>query len=190
MACAPYIRAIRETFRDPVPTGMSRRRPRLRAWRHLLHCAGRQALRATVCGSTSERRLVDWHAGTRGDAPASLARGGGDQHGVHRATQRDIPGTPRAAGASGRALARHTLTLQRGDVSWLVPSTTSARRMRVCALSPPGRRRLPRTPAMAAGITDHCWTCARTAVVSRAAISLDAAQAAWTSFSRPCRHLI
>src|SRR5947208_16716887 len=30
-----YIRAIRETFRDPVPTGKGGR-PRLRPWRHVL----------------------------------------------------------------------------------------------------------------------------------------------------------
>ena len=38
-----YLRAIRETFRDPVHTGTGGR-PRLRPWRNILHRASRQAL--------------------------------------------------------------------------------------------------------------------------------------------------
>jgi transposase-like protein len=44
-----YLRAMRETLRDPVPTGQSGR-PRLRRWRHVMIAPSGQALRATACG--------------------------------------------------------------------------------------------------------------------------------------------
>jgi hypothetical protein len=52
-----YIRAIRETFRDPVHTGKGGR-PRLRRWRHVLiaHVVKRYERRCVV---ETERRMVD-----------------------------------------------------------------------------------------------------------------------------------
>src|SRR5882724_12960949 len=52
-----YIRAIRETFRDPVPTGKGGR-PRLRPWRNVLiaQVVKRYARRRVVA---TERRIVD-----------------------------------------------------------------------------------------------------------------------------------
>src|SRR2546425_3128323 len=52
-----YIRAIRETFRDPVPTGKGGR-PRLRPWRHVLiaQVVQRDQARRVVA---TERRIVD-----------------------------------------------------------------------------------------------------------------------------------
>ena len=52
-----YIRAMRETLRDPVHTGMGGR-PRLRAWRNVLiaHVVKRYERRRVV---ETERRLVD-----------------------------------------------------------------------------------------------------------------------------------
>jgi transposase-like protein len=52
-----YIRAIRETFRDPVPTGQSGR-PRLRPWRNVLiaQVVKRYERRRVV---DTERRMVD-----------------------------------------------------------------------------------------------------------------------------------
>src|SRR5438105_14328104 len=52
-----YIRAIRETFRDPVPTGEGGR-PRLRPWRHILiaQVVKRYARRCVV---ETDRRIVD-----------------------------------------------------------------------------------------------------------------------------------
>ena len=51
------IRAMRETFRDPVPTGKGGR-PRLRPWRHVLiaQVVKRDARRCVVA---TERRIVD-----------------------------------------------------------------------------------------------------------------------------------
>ena len=60
--------------------------------------SSRQTLRASACRRHGASHCR-WHAGTRRDAQASLARRRGEQYGVHRAAERDIPGTPRAAGA-------------------------------------------------------------------------------------------
>ena len=83
-----YIRAIRETFRDPVRTG-AQGRPRLRPWRNVWPCPGGEALRPAVC---CRRRAPyrGWHARARGDAQASDPRGRRDQHRVHRAAERDV----------------------------------------------------------------------------------------------------
>ena len=63
-----YIRAIRETFRDPVHTGTGGR-PRLRPWRHVLHRPSREALRATACRRRSNAALsmARRHAWRRSD---------------------------------------------------------------------------------------------------------------------------
>jgi hypothetical protein len=76
-----YIRAIRETFRDPVRTET------LRA------AAGRRD-RAAHCR---------WHARTGRDVKASVARGRRDQYRVHRAAQRNVSG---AAGVADPTRAR------------------------------------------------------------------------------------
>ena len=75
-----YIRAIRETFRDPVHTGKGGR-PRQRPWRHVLiaQVVKRYERRRVV---ETERRIVD-DACTRGDAPTPVARRWDDQHRVH-----------------------------------------------------------------------------------------------------------
>ena len=84
-----YIRAMRETFRDPVHTGTGGR-PRLRPWRHVLI--------AQVVKRYERRR------GSRPHAALSMARrhasrrsGGarkvrGHQHGVYRAAACDVRG--------------------------------------------------------------------------------------------------
>src|SRR5918912_1253983 len=105
-----YIRAIRETFRDPVHTGQGGR-PRLRPWRNVLiaQVVKRYERRRMV---ETERRIVD---GT----PARLetlrrrSQGGGVSNTAYierlNATFRErlAPLARRC-----RALARHTLTLQ------------------------------------------------------------------------------
>src|SRR5262249_33422971 len=67
-----YIRAIRETFRDPVHTGQGGR-PRLRRWHNVLiaQVVKRYERRR---GGGAENPLV---GGTRGDPPTPGARGGG-----------------------------------------------------------------------------------------------------------------
>ena len=86
-----YIRAIRETFRDPVYTGVQGR-PRLRPWRNL--CM------AQVVKRTAQRRVVDVARRIVNGTPArveTLRRrsygGWGDQYRLHRATQRHLPRT-------------------------------------------------------------------------------------------------
>jgi len=75
-----YIRAMRETLRDPVHTGKGGR-PRLRPWRHVFiaQVVKRYERRRVVNGASHCR----WHTGTRGDAPTPLARRRGYQHGLH-----------------------------------------------------------------------------------------------------------
>jgi hypothetical protein len=144
-----YIRAIRETFRDPVPTGKSGR-PRRRPWRHvcIAQVVKRYERRRVV---ETERRLVD---GTpaRVETLRRRSQGAGVINTAYierlNATFRErlAPLARRC-----RALARHTLTLHEGMFvvgtvyNFCTPheSLHLARKM---------------TPAMAAGITDHCWT--------------------------------
>src|SRR5205807_6788027 len=109
--CA-YIRAIRETFRDPVHTGEGGR-PRLRPWRHILiaQVIKRYERRRVV---ETERRIID---GTPARVETLRHRSQGD--GVINTAYIERLNAPfRARLASltrrGRALARRTLTLQHG----------------------------------------------------------------------------
>lgn len=145
-----YGRAMRETWRDPVPTGQSGR-PRLRPWRHVLiaQVVTRDARRRVV---DTARRVVD---GTPARVEPRRRRSPGD--GVsNTASIERLHATLRERLASltrrGRAWARHPLTLPQG--MYLIGTvyhfcTPHAR------LAHAGRGT---TPAMAAGITDHCWT--------------------------------
>jgi transposase-like protein len=75
----------------------------------------RQALRAAT-GGRDRSPYCGWHAGTCGDASTPLARRRDDQHGVHRTAQRDVPGTPRTAGASVPGAGPSDPDTARGDV--------------------------------------------------------------------------
>ena len=124
-----YIRAIRETFRDPVHTGKGGR-PRLRPWRHVLiaQVVKRYERRRVV---ETERRIVD---GTPARVETLRRRSQGDGV-INTAYIERLNATFRERLAPlarrCRALARHTLTLHAGHVSWSGRSITSARRMRV-----------------------------------------------------------
>ena len=83
-----YIRAIRETFRDPVHAGELG--VPAYALAQYLHRAGRQALCAGE-GCRGGAPDYCWYARTRRDPQAPLARRRGDQHGIHRAAERDVP---------------------------------------------------------------------------------------------------
>jgi hypothetical protein len=143
------IRAIRETFRDPVQAGAPGR-PRLRPWRHvcLAQVVKRYAQRRMV---EVERRLVD---GTPAHVEMLRRRSQGDGV-LNTADIERLNATFRERLAPlarrCRALARHTLTLHEG--MFLVGTVDN------CCTP---HERLPHaqktTPAMAAGITDHCWT--------------------------------
>jgi transposase-like protein/IS1 family transposase len=145
-----YIRAIRETFRDPVHTGTGGR-PRLRRWRNVLiaQVVKRYAQRRVV---EVERRIVD---GTpaRVETLRRRSQGGGV---INTAYIERLNATFRERLASltrrGRALARRTLTLQHG--MYLVGTVYNFCTPHESLWRAGGQQ----TPAMAAGITDHCWS--------------------------------
>jgi transposase-like protein len=144
-----YIRAIRETFRDPVHTGQGGR-PRLRPWRHVFiaQVVKRSERRRVVA---TERRIVE---GTpaRVETLRRRSQGGGMINTAYierlNATFRErlAPLARRC-----RALARHTLTLHEG---MFVVGTV----YNFCTPHESLSQAQKTTPAMAAGITDHCWT--------------------------------
>ncbi len=144
------LRAMRETCRDPAPTGQGAR-PRRRPWRHGLIAQGvKRSERRRAVETTP--RLVD---GTPARVETLRQRAQGDGV-IKTADSARLTATCRERLASlthrGRTLARRTLTLQHGLY-------LSATVYPFC--TPPAR--LPHasggtTPAMAAGITDQCWT--------------------------------
>ncbi|HSF34095.1 MAG TPA: hypothetical protein VLK82_27025, partial [Candidatus Tectomicrobia bacterium] len=143
-------RAMRETLRDPVRTG-AHGRPRLRPWRHvgIAQVVQRYAQRR---GVAVERRIV---AGTPARVETRRRRAQGDGV-INTASSERLNATWRARLASlprrGRALARHTRTLQHGRyLSGTVENFCTPH----ASLAHAGGET---TPAMAAGITDHCWT--------------------------------
>ena len=146
--CA-YIRAIRETFRDPVRTGKGGR-PRLRPWRNVLiaQVVKRYERRRVV---ETERRIVD---GTPARVETLRRRSQGDGV-INTAYIERLNATFRAHLAPlarrCRTLARHTLTLHEG--MFLVGTVYN-----FCTPHESLSHVQKTTPAMAAGITDHCWT--------------------------------
>src|SRR5215217_4743684 len=143
------IRAIRETFRDPVPTGTGGR-PRLRPWRHVFiaHVVKRYERRRVV---ETARRLVD---GTPARVETLRRRSQGDGV-INTAYIERLNATFRHRRAPlarrCRALARHTRTLHEG---MFVVGTV----YNFCTPHASLSYAQQTTPAMAAGITDHCWT--------------------------------
>src|SRR5499427_7207069 len=145
-----YIRAIRETFRDPVHTGTGGR-PRLRSWRNVLiaQVVKRYERRRVV---DTERRIVD---GTPARVETLRRRSQGDGV-INTAYIERLNATFRERLASltrrGRALARRTLTLQHG--MYLIGTVYNFCTPHESLCVAGGKQ----TPAMAAGITDHCWS--------------------------------
>jgi hypothetical protein len=144
-----YIRAIRETFRDPVYTGKGGR-PRLRPWRQVFIApvVKRYERRRVVA---TERRMLD---GTpaRVETLRRRSQGGGVINTAYierlHATFRErlAPLARRC-----RALARHTVTLREG--MFLVGTVYN-----FCTPHASLSHTQQTTPAMAAGSTDHGWT--------------------------------
>jgi hypothetical protein len=144
------IRAIRETFRAPVPTGTGGR-PRLRPWRHVLIAPVVKRYERRR-GGEPERRLGD---GTPARVETLSQRAQGDG-GSKTADIERLNATVRERLAAltrrGRALARRPLTLQHGmDLSGTVYTCCPPH----ARLAQAGGKT---TPAMAAGITDHGWS--------------------------------
>src|SRR5215813_9881744 len=144
-----YIRAIRETFRDPVRTGTGGR-PRLRPWRNILiaQVVKRYERRRVV---DTARRIVD---GTPARVETLRRRSQGDGV-INTAYIERLNATFRERLAPlarrCRALARETLTLHEG--MFLVGTVYN-----FCTPHASLSQTRQMTPAMAAGITDHCWT--------------------------------
>ena len=152
-----YIRAMRETFRAPVRPGTGGR-PRRRPGRNVLlaQVVTRYERRRVV---DTERRMVD---GTPARVETLRRRSQGDGV-IKTAYMERLNATFRARLAPlarrCRALARQTLTLEHGlylvgTVYNFCTYPASLRR----AAQATGTGATKRTPAMAAGITDHCWT--------------------------------
>ena len=145
-----YIRAIRETFRDPQATGAPGR-PRLRPWRNLCiaQVVKRYAQRRVV---EVERRIVD---GTPARVETLRRRSHGDGV-INTAYIERLNATFRERLAAltrrGRALARRTLTLQHG--MYMIGTVYNFCTPHASLAHTGGAL----TPAMAAGITAHCWT--------------------------------
>ena len=157
--CQTYVRAIRNTFREPIKTGKPGR-PRLRPWDNIcLAQVVKQYARKRVVAVT--RRLVQ---GTFSQITSLLqqTQGGGQ---INTAYIERLNATFRshivALIRRGHALVRQTGTLY--HAMYLVGSVynfcTYHKSLRL-PLYLPGKRRhwVQRTPALAAGITDHCWT--------------------------------
>ena len=149
MAWSPPSGLCGKPFRDPVQPGKGGR-PRLRPWRNI--CI------AQVVKRDERRRVLEPERRRVDGAPARVEmlrrRSQGDGV-INTAYIARLNATVRAHLAPRarrcRALARHTLTLHEGMFvvgtvyNFCTPheSLDPARKM---------------TPAMAAGITDHCWT--------------------------------
>ena len=153
-----YVTAFRRVFRNPVHTGR-RGRPRL------VLAAGFQL--GQVVKQYAQRRVVSVRQrvveGTVAGIAAVLAATGTGQ-GIHTAYIERLNATFRSCLAPlvrrGRAIAHKVETLQAGmylvgcayNFCW---EHSSLRRLAPAAA---GRKWQGRTPAMAAGLTDHRWT--------------------------------
>ena len=153
-----YLTAFLRVFRDPVYTGR-RGRPRLvLAVGFQLGQVVKQSAKRRVVGV--KQRVVE---GTAAGIVAVLAATG-TGHGLHTAYSERFNATRRSALAPlvrrGRALAHKEETLTAGrylvgcayNFGWAHDS------LRVPAAAGSGRKWQERTPAMAAGLTEHPWT--------------------------------
>jgi transposase-like protein len=155
---ASYVTAFLRVFRDPVRTG-GPGRPRLKLASGLLigqvikHTAQRHVVGVT-------RRVVRGTA----DAIAGVLRATGTGTGINTAYIERLNATFRGAMAAlvrrGRAIAHTQATLQAGMflVGCLYNFCWEHDSLRLEVGSEEGRRWRGRTPAMAAGLTDHRWT--------------------------------
>jgi transposase-like protein len=145
-----YVRAIRETLRDPERTG-AHGRPRLRSWRNV--CI------AQVVKRYAQRRVVDVERRSVEGTPArveTLRRRAQGDGVINTAYIERLNATFRERLASltrrGRARARRTLTLQHG--MYRIGTVDNFCTPHASLAQAGGKT----PPAMAAGITDHCWS--------------------------------
>ena len=152
-----YVSVIRRVFRDPLHTSR-RGRPRLQEWTGILI--------AQVVKRYRQRRVVAVERRVKqGSAPqvAKMIRRSQGQGVINTAFIERIIATFRERLAPlvrrGRALARQTKTLEQGMylVGTIYNFCTMHESLTVM-LGTDGGDRLRCTPAMTAGITDHCWS--------------------------------
>ncbi len=150
-----YPRAIREAFRDPLPTGKPGR-PRWQRWKTLpmaqvvKHYAPRRVV-------SVERRIL---LGTAAQVEKLRRRSQGGDGGINTAYIERLNATFRERLATltrrSRALARRTNTLHAG--MYLVGTVYNFCPSHVSLSPPRPGAAVPCTPAMAAAITDHWWS--------------------------------
>lgn len=155
-----YLRAIQETFREAIPSGRVGR-PTLRLWEGI-HIAQVVKQYAGGCVVGIVRRIVQG-AEPQVQALLRATQGGGV---INTAYIERLNATFRSRLAGlvrrGRGLVRELPTLEAGV--YLVGTvynfcTNHESLRRPLYVGRRGHRRwVQRTPAMAAGITDHCWT--------------------------------
>lgn len=150
-----YPRAIREAFRDALPAGKPGR-PRLHPWKNL-HIA--QVVKHYVQRRVArvERRIV---AGTAAQVEKLRRRSQGGAGVINTAYIERLNATFRERLATltrrGRTLARCTPTLHSG--MYLIGAVYNFCTYHPSLSRPGAGASAPRTPAMAATITDHRWT--------------------------------
>jgi len=155
---AAYVTAIREVFRSPLPTGQ-RGRPTLVAWPSIL--IG-QVIKRYAQGHVVEvvRRMAQ---GAWDQALTLLAQsGGGSMLNVAYIERLNATFRMRLASLARRTRnpVRQTNTLHAAMylVGCIYNFCTEHASLRIPGILGGQRKWLPRTPAMAAAITDHCWT--------------------------------
>jgi transposase-like protein len=156
--CREYIDAIRKTFREPIPGQIGR--PRLRAWDGIIIAqVVKQYAHGRMVGVI--RRIVQG-AEVQVKALLRTTQGAGV---INTAYIERLNATFRSRIATlvrrGRALARQMPTLHEGMylVGTVYNFCTYHKSLRVPLFLPNHRRRwLRRTPAIAAGLTDHRWS--------------------------------
>jgi transposase-like protein len=154
-----YVSAVRQVFREPLRRGAAGR-PRLQAWKGILM--------AQVVKRYAKRRVVEVEHRVKQGSPRRVQEviaASQGQGTINTAFIERLNATFRERLASlvrrGRALARQTQTLQTGMflVGTLYNFCTPHASLSMASAGPSNRSPWC-TPAMAAGITEHCWSVA------------------------------
>ena len=154
-----YVKAFQRVFRSKVPRLGQPGRCHLRAWSDIAIVQVVKERAASIL--TIRRRIVQGSA----DLVERLIQASQGQGGINTAFIERLNATFRQSLAAlarrTRALAQQPETLQAGMyvLGCIYNFCTYHQSLRVpLYLSPARRRWLRRTPAIAAGLTDHCWT--------------------------------
>lgn len=155
-----YVKAIQRAFRTPEPRAGSRGRPHLIAWPNVI--IGRVIKRRADGALTIERQ---WLGGGRRLVEALVTATQGAPGKLNTAYVERLNATFRQRlvwlTRRSRVLAQQTATLQAGmfivGCFYNFCDTHKSLRVRM-AFGSRGYRWVQRTPALAAGLTDHMWT--------------------------------